>query len=190
MKAYTLHQVMADIESGFNTMAAKKETLANISRIYEKECWKIRHAIIDSTNKDALNDIYWSIPQLPHQWNNRISANIAKAMPEMIVTLDQINDIVSLRDEVKSMQVNAKPVETETETKLRKTIEQQIIKSKADYANGLELKEIFGELPVSVDMHYVVNQYGTEYIRCFYYLAGKIVKLSVIIALMQDTKKA
>jgi hypothetical protein len=52
----------------------------------------------------------------------------------------------------------------------------------AQYNRAIDLGRLFNYLPVSVTPHYVTNQYNTSFIRCFYYLNGKMTPLNIIMA--------
>lgn len=52
----------------------------------------------------------------------------------------------------------------------------------------MEIYEVFGSLPVSMNWHYVTNQFGTSFIRVFYYMAGKLTPLSMICYIMEQNE--
>jgi hypothetical protein len=52
----------------------------------------------------------------------------------------------------------------------------------AQYNRAIDLGRLFNYLPVSVTPHHVTNQFGTSFIRCFYYLDGKMTPLNIIMA--------
>jgi hypothetical protein len=60
---------------------------------------------------------------------------------------------------------------------------------KSQYARGLELHEIFGNLRVSANVHMVRNQHGTTFIRAFYYMDGKLTPLNMILAVAQEIQR-
>lgn len=189
-----IQRSIAAIEQGFKSNAAKKDALDNLNRAYDLLARGfVADAILNMRNADKeldeyWNGWYWGIPRSLHNWKESWGREFLSAVPNLESIIIQINELYALRQEIKSVEVNRpapKPV-NEFEIKVQRSIKDELEKMKSDYAYGMKFHELFGNLPVSINAHWVVNQFGTEFIRCFYYLAGKITKLSVIIALMQD----
>jgi len=196
VKRYTNYAIEL-LANGFTSNASKKKALDYLNYSYEDlQGAFIRDAILNKPrdeNKEMYpqwEELYWRVPSDLHTWKGEWINKLAQALPEISEIFAQINDLYAMRQEIKAADVNKpQPKQvSEFEVKLHKSIADEMAKAKADYAYGIRIAELFGNLPVSINAHYVVNQYGTEFIRCFYYLDGIITKLSVIIALMQDIK--
>jgi membrane-associated HD superfamily phosphohydrolase len=56
---------------------------------------------------------------------------------------------------------------------------------KAQFVEGLEIARMFNGLPVSVNAHWVHGHKGTNFIRYFFYLAGELTPLNMIMAIAQ-----
>ena len=79
------------------------------------------------------------------------------------------------------------------EKKVQESVADLIKRRMGQYNEALRLNDIFGTLPVTVSPHYVHGHKGTNFVRCFYFLNGKLTPLNVILAAMEkiaDDKKA
>jgi hypothetical protein len=188
--------VLGAIASGFTSLSSKKSTMTSLNRCYEElENAFIRAEILDIADRNEYNqmteewkNLYWSVPGSLRQWEESFVNTILCKLPQLSDTVSKITDLKTMYDEVKVSDVNKpepKPI-TALEQRIHKAMKDEMEKIKSDFAYGVKLAGIFGKLPVSINAHYVVNQFGTEFIRCFYYLGGKLVKLNTIIAIMQD----
>ena len=180
-------------EAGFTTMTQKKETLSNLGRAFEHLVYQIQELVLNIDRNQWTkehDDIYWELPAL-HVWKPKHTALVLNTFPNAKSITDKIEQLVDFRVAVKNADVvkverNAQP---EIITKIQTTIRNRMEIAKAKYAHGLKLQEIFGKLNVSVNVHYVVNQHGTGFIRAFYYMNGILTPLNVIIAVMQESEK-
>lgn len=170
---------------GFASKAAQQRALDDLNRAFDQ----VKRAIHDELlaiardERDAnWDDLYWGVPAL-HVWKAKHSAMFPNYA-------ERAEMLVALRNEIKAAPIT--PVEkvnivTETEKKVRETLREMIERKTAQFHEGVRLVEIFGRLPVSVTPHWVVNDKGTGFIRCFYYLNGKLTALNVILAVLQAT---
>lgn len=104
---------------------------------------------------------------------------------------DRIQELRNMREQARAAEVvppakGDAPLK-ELEARVTESLEQLMARRKEQFIRGCELHDIFGGLPVSVNAHWVVNQFGTGFIRRFYYMDGKLTPLNMILAIM-DTK--
>jgi hypothetical protein len=192
MKDHTFYidKAMSAFDEGFTSNAAKKRALDSINRAYEDLVQGIRDLILVIPRDDRTeeqNALYWGIPMYVHQWRPAHAELAVKLFPNAESTVHVIDHLINLRSTIKDAPLI--PVERkankEIESKIHETILQIMERRQAQYARGLRLQEIFGQLPVTASVHVVVNQYGTQFLRTFYYMNGTLTPLNVIIAVMQ-----
>jgi hypothetical protein len=198
-----IERAYAAFEAGFVTKSAQKDALTELNRAYEA----IRDAFADSIRDGApgqhkgsaltsaewdVRGAYFAARETPfdlHQVRERhLTIFAAQAGFEGHAAF--IRDLIALRADIKAAPIN--PVErkdNEAVVAVRAQIEDILALRKAQYGRALELGEIFGGLPVSVNWHYVQNQFGTIFPRCFFYLAGKLTPLNVLVAASQELER-
>jgi len=174
-------------EAGFTSKAGQKDALSDVSRAYEMlrsqiqfMCLEIPHA----ERTQPQDDVYWGLPDL-HNWKQKHAELVMQVFPQAVDILGQIEDMAKLRAAIKGAEI----VKAERTTSARaeaivKSIRQIMDERKAQYARGLKVWDMFNGLPVSVNVHLVVNQHGTEFLRAFYFMAGVMTPLNVILAVM------
>jgi len=174
-------------EAGFTSKAAQKEALSDVSRAYEilkheiqGMCLEIAHA--DRT--EAQNELYWGLPDL-HNWKAKHAELSTRVFPQSADQVSQIEDLVNLRAAIKGAEVvKVERKENERTAAITKSIREIMEQRNAQYARGLKIYDMFNGLPVSVNVHLVVNQHGTEFLRAFYFMGGVMTPLNVILAVM------
>ena len=189
-----VNAVIESLHKGFRSITSKKLAINYLNTAYEELRNLINITILDQShyeNEKLLplwDNLYWNIPSYLRHWNEKWSQDIINAMPELTDIVSRINDIHALSLEVKGAVFYTPQTNqvSEFKSRIRNTIKQEMEKMNSNYAYAMQLKSIFGKIPVYINAHIVRNQYGTEFVRCFYYLYGKIVKLSSIIAIMQS----
>lgn len=140
--------------------------------------WTLRHAFINDAG-------YWDIPLYPHQWRER-HASIVKDP----AVLDEILGVLEGIKAVKAQPiVKVAPKADPREVKIRESILELMARRKQQYARALDIGDIFGGLPVTANVHVVVNARGTRFLRAFYYLAGEFTPVNVIIAAAQERER-
>lgn len=204
-------EALDKLNAGFPTKAAKKKAAEQLSRAYELISEKIRHAHYEVANArwpyesrfkagqhsneeimrgDNLTEAgracvcYWNETALPSELHHyreekhREAAAIVPGAPEDIAQL------VEIRKAVKAAEVlPARKAEENPRAEMaQKTISEIMEKRRAQYAEALDLGRIFGGLRVTANVHQVINQYGTVFLRVFYFLNGKFTPLAVIVA--------
>lgn len=171
---------------GFSSKAAQRRALDSLNRAYDLQKGAIHDILLAETDRgEGWNDLYWGVPDL-HNWKPRHSEQFKTFAPQVAA----IEQLVELRNEVKAAEITP-PAKSEA-----KVIEERVIKSvrdlletrRAQFLEGCRLAEVFGKLPVSVNAHYVTNAHGTTFIRCFYYMAGRLTPLNTIICVLQTMK--
>lgn len=172
--------------AGFTSKAAQKRAIDNLNRAYDLQKGAIHDILLAEAERgEGWNELYWGLPDL-HNWKPRHSEQY-KTFALQVVTIEQL---VELRNAVKTAEITP-PAKSEI-----KVIEERVIKSIRDlletrreqFLTGCRLVEVFGKLPVSINAHYVTNAHGTTFIRCFYYVNGRLTPLNTIICVLQTMK--
>lgn len=185
---------------GLNCEARRKEVLGDLNSAFEMQRRVIMDAALaarvdkgDRYEMPAeIEKIYWDMPDYPHIWKPKHAEMVRAGMGDaQDAVIAEIEKIVELRAAVKAAPVNPAPVKemNPMEVRARAKIEEIMAKRKADYVEALELGEIFGGLPVSVNAHIVHGHKGAVFWRYFYYLHGKFVALNVILAAAQELER-
>lgn len=179
----------AKFEAGFTTKAAQKDALDDLNRAYamlrkdiQGLCLKVAHE--DRT--EAQNALYWGLPDL-HNWKPKHTAAAVAVFPETQGTCTQIESLAELRLAIKASEiVRVERKADERVERVLKSIRELMELRGTQYETGLKLCEIFGQLPVSASAHYVTNQFGTTFLRTFFYMNGKLTPLNLIMAVLQE----
>lgn len=175
-------------EAGFSSKSAKIEALQDVSRAYTTLACSIKDEILNrGIEQEELHSLYWNIPMYVHAWRAKHTHQVLNVLPEMAGVAKQIEMLVDLRISVKDADVVPAKRDTNKEEieRVSLSVRELMDRRKEQYNAALDLKEVFGGLPVTANVHVVVNQHGTRYIRAFYYLYNKLTPLSVIIAALQ-----
>lgn len=188
----------AAFDAGFLSMAAKKRAQEILNRAYTAIRDEIHTAQIKVANADPATNqhghergAFFERNALPfdlHQVRDRhfdIAANFGAGF--MIV-----RDLLALRASIKDAPLAPAPVKPEIEVKaeaVRRTIMEEMERRKALYIDGLEMARHFGRLPVSVNAHWVHGHKGAQFIRHFFYLAGKLTPLNTILAIADTLER-
>lgn len=174
-------------EAGFTSKAGQKEALSDVGRAYEILKGEIQNLYLEiphAERTEAQENVYWGMPDL-HNWKAKHAELATSVFPQSAEQVRQIEDLVNLRAAIKSAEVvKVERKENERATAIVKSIRDIMEQRKAQYARGLELHDMFKGLPVSVNVHLVVNQHGTEFLRAFYFMGGVMTPLNVILAVM------
>jgi hypothetical protein len=186
-----VEQALDIFNKGFNSKSSQKQAIELVSREYEEIRGKMMNSILDmrdneTLNKDEAHELYWGVPNNLHHFKEKHARTYQELFPEEIT---EIGELKVLREtfkntEVKKVQVNNE--EKEKKEQVEKTIQEILELRGKQFDEGMILAEHFDGLPVSCNAHLVTNQYGTQFVRCFYYMAGKLTPLNVIIAVAQE----
>jgi hypothetical protein len=190
---FYIDRAIASFEAGFTTLAAKKEALTDLNRAHDLLTEQIKKLVLDiprDERTDAQNVVYWDALTDLHNWKPKHSKLVLDVFPEAETITAQIEDLVALRLTIKSAEViRVERVASEKAEQVTAAVRNIMELRKAQYARGLELHDIFGNLPVYVNVHYVTNQFGTSFLRAFYYMYGALTPLNVICAVLEAKQK-
>ena len=184
---------MEMFNQGFTTKSAKKDAIALITREFETvtDTTKgIRGQLLDMRSEGTITHeecdiMYWGFPTL-NNWKEKHSNMFKTLFPNEVA---YIESLVEMRETFKDAEIITVKRESTIDIKRKQielTIKEEIEKSNKMFISGLKMVEIFGNMNVSVNAHYVVNQFGHKFVRCFYYLNGRIMALNTIIAIAEE----
>jgi hypothetical protein len=185
--SFYIDAALTAYNAGFTSKSGQQNAIADLNRAYDlgvKGMIQDELLQIDRAERDdQWNTLYWGTPDL-HNWKPKHSELFAR-FTENVALAEQL---VALRASIKAAPVNA-PVRAEPspyEVKARETLMDLIQRRQTQYLEAVALGEVFGGLPVSANTHLVTNEYGTTFLRTFYYLAGQFTPLVIIIAAAQE----
>jgi seryl-tRNA synthetase len=192
---FYIDRANAKFEAGFTTLSARKEALSDLNRAHDVLTEQIKKLVLDiphAERTDAQNVVYWDALTDLHNWKPKHSKMVNDVFPEAEAITLQIEDLAALRLTIKNAEVvRVERATSEKAEKVYVAIRDIMEKRKAQYARGLDLHDLFNGLPVHANVHYVVNQFGTRFIRAFYYMYGELTPLNIICAVLdaKDPKK-
>tara|TARA_R110000744_G_scaffold167098_1_gene284441 strand:- start:25 stop:714 length:690 start_codon:yes stop_codon:yes gene_type:complete len=193
-------------EEGFNSKASKKRCLEKLSYAFEN----IVGGISGGYSTERMYDqkisreleLYWAVPHNLFQWsakkikmhtdfyNEGNSANGER----MIDCIKIANKLAELRVAVKETEI-VPPIKSEEKIKkqkIEKTIEEIMERHNVKFLEAYSLTEelfpLLG-LQIYVNSHWVTNQFGTTFIRNFFYLNDKLTALHTIMAVAQKHER-
>lgn len=190
--SFYIERATAAFEKGFTSKSAVKsatDDLNSAAELLRKEIHAICLAMRDGENvmPERADKAYWMNTDL-HLWNSKRHAELLENLPEAESIANQYDDLAELRTAIKAAPVvKFERQADERVERIQKSIRDLMDLRKSQYERGLKLYDLFDGLPVSATAHYVVNQYGTEFIRTFYKLNGVVTPLQIILGVM-DTK--
>ena len=182
-----LARAIAGFEEGFASKAAKQRCLEALNNAY------------NYTRDLAFDEVLAQAPEDASQraafFDDRVDAPFdlhhvrEKHAPAFPGRWERVQELVELRAQVRAADVAPAPVRDTArdalEARVTESLEQLMARRKAQFITGCALHDIFGGLPVSVNAHYVTNQFGTTFIRRFYFMDGKLTPLNMILAIME-----
>jgi len=186
---YYKNQAIDLLNKGFTSKASKKNALSQILYAYEALTGMIREELLNVPIEERLkteehSKLYWGLPAYPHIWNKKHSKLSSARFPK---ETKEIEILVELRNAIKETEVvPLVKIETPEQikaNKIEKTIEEIMEAKKVRFLEGYSLTEEFGGLEVTANSHWGMNQHGTQFIRTFYYLFGKVTALNTICAI-------
>lgn len=181
-------QAVAGFEEGFASKAAKQRCLESLNRAYDY--------IRDLEFSDLIDQAPEVGPERQAFFDSKVDAPFdlhhvrEKHAPAFPARWERVQELVELRTQVKAADITPpQPKQSVArdalEARVTESLEQLMERRKAQFIRGCELHDIFGGLPVSVHAHYVTNQFGTTFIRRFYFMNGKLTPLNMILAIME-----
>ena len=183
------------VAASFPSKAAQKAALDKLNRAYTAARDVVRDLIIDDANarwQDYCEERIahferWDMPFDLHQIRDKhvIVATYWDLRAAQIITA-----LVNLRAEVKAAPVvkveKADAALTEKTEQVQRSIRDEMDRLGKMYDHALEVGRLFNGLPVTANVHMVTNQFGTRFLRAFYYLNGERMPLNLIIAAAQQ----
>ena len=187
-------------EAGFTSKAAQKDALDDLNRAFDiltrgarddiltAAADRFPNARIDEAANVAriefVNTLgYWDLPDYPHLLRDRHQAILAGRWDDACMIRD-------LRNAIKAAPVvKAERKTDEREVAIQKSIREIMEMRRSQFERGLAVAELFGGLPVSVNVHRVTNEHGTTFLRAFYYLRGELTPLNVILCIAQELER-
>ena len=189
----------AGFEAGFTSKASQKRALDDLNRAFNiltdgarsdmrtagndrfpNACTEndlnSRHAFINSLG-------YWELPDGPHQLRAKHEPMLGDSWNTALVIRD-------LRNAIKAAPVVKIERKTnEREVAIQKSIRDIMTMRRSQFERGLHVAELFGGLPVWVNVHQVTNEHGTTFLRAFYYLRGELTPLNIIVCIAQELER-
>lgn len=187
-------------EAGFTSKAAQKDALDCLNRafailtdgargdILTAAADRFPNARIDEAANVARIEFantlgYWDLPDYPHLLRDKHEVMLNGRWDAACMVRD-------LRNAIKSAPVvKAERKADEREVAIQKSIRDIMAMRRSQFERGLKVAELFGGLPVSVNVHLVTNQHGTTFLRAFYYLRGEMMPLNVILCIAQELER-
>jgi hypothetical protein len=189
---FYIDRANAMFEAGFTSKAGQRNALDDLNRAHDLMCRAIQElylAIPHANRTEAQTNVYWGLADL-HVWKAKHSALVLDTFPEARPFVEQIEALVELRLAIKAAEVvKAERKEDVRVARITKSIRDEMELRKAQYARGLELHDLFNGLPVYANVHMVTNQHGTTFLRAFYYMAGVLTPLNVILAVLDEKQE-
>ena len=187
-------------EAGFTSKAAQKDALDYLNRAFAMLTDGARGDILTAAaakfptaaseeaanmNRCAfVNSLgYWDMPDYPHLLRDKHQAFLAGRWDDACMIRD-------LRNAIKAAPVvKAERKTDEREVAIQKSIRDIMAMRRSQFERGLQVAELFGGLPVSVNVHQVTNEHGTTFLRAFYYLRGELTPLNIILCIAQELER-
>jgi len=182
----------------FLSKSAQKHALENLSRAYDNLTDTFNIKFPEGSTPQEKWAFRFDLPQNLHHVKEKHRPIFVKCG----LDVEYIMQVSEIRTLIKSMDIT-KPSKDNAEQKLNDMIV-RIAKDQPRKGVVISLKKksftedelnnwnkSFGSIKsrVSYGWHHVTNQYGTSFIRVFWYLDLKVTKLSTIIALASKEKK-
>lgn len=195
---FYINRATAAFECGFTSKAAQKRVFDDLNRAFEMLSDELKKKLLTFSSRELSDDdqekfrqAYYDLPHNLHQWKPKHSETMIKLLPLMKDVVTQIESLVDFRTAVKSAPIVKveRSNEKEVVERVTKSVMEIMERRKEQYNRALDLYDLFNGLPVHANVHYVVNQHGTVFLRCFYYLNDTLTPLSVIIAAAQTKAK-
>jgi len=186
--ARSFNAAAAALEAGFSSKAAVKTAIEDATRAYEYGFKGVVHtALLAVAREDRSvnwDELYWGVPDL-HVWKPKHAALFA----EFADAVAYAQTCADLRAAIKAAPITPKAPKNDRVEAVVSQVRDLIELRKEQYGRALHLHEIFGRLPVTASWHWVVNEHGTEFTRVFFYLAGRLTPLNIILAALDATEE-
>lgn len=183
------------LDAGFTTKSGQKQATDYLNRAFDRIrdafrplVWNLFDGDRENVDHEAWGQFLMTTGQeydLPFDLHHVRERHIAKVRELSEDLANKIAFMVETRAAIKAapiQKVEPKAAVSEYQRKAEMSLKELMEKRQAQYLEAVELGRIFEGLPVSANTHGVVNQFGTFFLRTYYYLNGKLTPLSVIIA--------
>ena len=195
-----VNRATALFEAGFTSKAAQKDALDYLNRAFAILTDGARSDILTAAaakfptaaseeaanmNRDAFVNAqgYWDMPDYPHLLKHKHAVFLATRW-------DAACMVAELRNAIKAAAiVKIERKVNDREVAVQKSIRDIMAMRQSQFERGLKIADLFGGLPVSANVHLVTNQFGTTFLRAFYYLNGEMMPLNVIICIAQERER-
>ena len=182
----------------YSTKAEQKRDLENLNHQFRLLNNILHQKKIDICLKadPTGGEKYWELVSsfnIPHNLHQMSDKVISKLEVEFKDEMLKVRGLLLAREEIKNTPI----VKMEPQNKFELDLVDRAMKSlkelmdyrQVQFERGIELVEIFGELPVTANVHWVTNQHGTHFMRVFWYMAGEFTPFQVISAAAQAAKQ-
>lgn len=194
-------------ERGFTTLSARKEALADLNYAYDRCRDAMAGVCLDSPRQDdgrmipTLEALCWGLPGYPHQWRGKHTQLVHAVFPDLgagkvdllgaeVARIEQVIELRAAIAGAEIVRVERKNAELdERVAKVRESLADPMQRRGEQYAYAIKLGEIFGNMPVTANMHWVVNEHGHGFWRTFWYLNGELTPLNVLVAARQELER-
>lgn len=186
-----IEEAIKAVAKGFFSKAEQKRAMGHLNSAYYWLRDMLTDAIIAAKNSgwNLTERKFPSIFEIPYDlanWKPAKHSKMYECFQDQAVSL--INELLEMREAYKQMPIVKKPVSSHA--RLQAAVKEKVGNIRGMIVEGVRLAEIFGNLPISVNVHSVYFGEGREYLRCFYFMNGKITKLGTILAIMEELEAA
>ena len=195
-----VNRATALFEAGFTSKAAQKDALDYLNRAFAILTDGARSDILTAAaakfptaaseeaanmNRDAFVNAqgYWDMPDYPHLLRDKHEVMLNGRWDDACMIRDLRNAIKATAIVKIERKVN------DREVAVQKSIRDIMAMRQSQFERGLKIADLFGGLPVSANVHLVTNQFGTTFLRAFYYLNGDMMPLNVFICIAQERER-
>ena len=164
----------------FTSKASQKDALQHLNLAYNKLTKDIKHPL-GSTPQDK-----WKLSiQVPNDLH-LVKEKHRSVFDVCHFDTSRIFEVKKIRDEIKELEV-IKPCKDDTYRMMTQEILETVETSRHDQTKTL-VKDYFKGLNVRYTWHFVTNSHGTRFIRVFWFLNGKLTKLSELLLLKRGAE--
>jgi hypothetical protein len=194
-------EALEAFEAGFASKAAQKRALDSLNRAFDmlKEAHGMEYRAAAPLNEKigaltaaeyAERTAYFESVELPFDLHQMREHHLDRLSAERAACA---RGLIDLRAGIKGAEIAHiepanKPLK-ELKARVEKSVAALMDQRKAQFINAVELGEIFGNLPVSLNAHYVHGHKGAVFIRTFYYVNGKLTPLNLILAALEEIQR-
>jgi len=185
----------AKFEAGFTSKAGQKDAMDYLNRAFAILTDGARSDMLAAaalTTFDSLAERsafidamgYWALPDYPHLLREKHEAMLGARWNDACM-------VAELRNAIKGaaiVKVERNEI-SQREAAVQKSIRDIMVMRNLQFERGLKIGELFANLPVHANVHLVTNQFGTTFVRAFYYLAGEMTPLNMIIHIAQELER-